>query len=80
MSTPRLSALIEDALAQAAGPADKAFPVSLALDYGVDGEGEIRVETTIDRATRSLKFISARALWPDGRVAAGAQAVFRLKA
>jgi len=70
---------MEDALAEAAGADRDAVPVSLALDYGAEGDGDLRVETQVDRATRSLMFVSGRALWPDGRIAAGAQAVFRLR-
>lgn len=74
----RLATLLEDALIEAAGEDRPVAPVSLAVDYGAAGEGELSVTTTVDRATRSLVFASARALWPDGRTAGGASGVFRV--
>jgi hypothetical protein len=78
MSQPRLAILLEDALTAAAGADRPVAPVSLAVDYGVAGEGELSVTTAIDRATKSLVFASAKAVWPDGRTAGGAQGVFRV--
>lgn len=80
MTQPRLAILIEDALTAAAGADRPVAPVSLALDYGAVGEGELSVSTEIDRSTRSLVFVSARATWPDGRLAGGGQGVFRVVA
>ena len=74
----RLAILLEDALTAAAGADRPVAPVSLAIDYGVAGEGAIEVTTSIDRATKSIVFASARALWPDGRTAGAAQGVFRV--
>lgn len=78
MPQARLAVLLEEALTAAAGADRPVAPVSLAVDYGAAGEGEVRVTTTVDRATRSLVFASARAEWPDGRTAGGAQGVFRV--
>ncbi|MDO9338275.1 MAG: hypothetical protein Q7T61_17930 [Caulobacter sp.] len=80
MTQPRLAILIEDALTAAAGADRPVAPVSLALDYGAAGEGELSVSTEIDRSTRSLVFVSARVTWPDGRLAGGGQGVFRVVA
>ena len=74
----RLTTLLEDALTAAAGTDRPVVPVSLALDYGAAGEGELTVTAEIDRSTKSLVFASARATWPDGRVAGGGQGVFRV--
>ena len=78
MPQPRLSMMLEDALSAAAGLDRPVAPVSLALDFGAAGEGEIKVTTTVDRATRSLLFVSALAFWPDGRPAGSGQGVFRV--
>jgi hypothetical protein len=75
---PRLAVLLEDALTAAAGAERAVVPVSLAVDYGAPGEGAPTVTTLVDRATKSLIFASARAVWPDGRIAGGAQGVFRV--
>ncbi|WGM40863.1 hypothetical protein [Caulobacter sp. NIBR1757] len=74
----RLSVVLEDALIAAAGADRPVAPVSLAVDFGAAGEGELAVTTAVDRSTRSLVFVSARATWPDGRVAGGGQGVFRV--
>ena len=74
----RLAIALEDALTAAAGADRPVLPVSLALDYGAAGEGELTVTTEIDRSTKSLVFASARAFWTDGRVAGGAQGIFRV--
>lgn len=76
----RLTTLLEDALTAAAGSDRPVAPVSLALDYGAAGEGELSVSAEVDRSTKSLVFVSARATWPDGRVAGGGQGVFRVVA
>jgi hypothetical protein len=80
MTQPRLTLLLEDALTAAAAADRPVAPVSLALDYGAAGEGEVSVAAQVDRSTRSLVFVSARATWPDGRVAGGGQGVFRVVA
>jgi hypothetical protein len=80
MPQPRLSALLEDALVAAAGLDRPVATVSLALDFGVSGDGDVTVTTRVDRATRSLIFVSALAVWPDGRPAGGGQGVFRVAA
>lgn len=78
MTTPRLALVLEDALTAAAGADRRVLPVSLAVDYGAAGEGDLSVTTEVDRSTRSLVFVSARATWPDGRVAGGGQGIFRV--
>ncbi len=76
----RLALLLEDALTAAASAGRPVLPVSLAIDYGAAGEGQPVVTAEIDRATKSIVFVSARALWPDGRTAGAAQGVFRVAA
>ena len=78
MTTPRLALVREVALTAAAGTDRPVLPVSLAVDYGAAGEGDLSVTTEVDRSTRSLVFVSARATWPDGRVAGGGQGIFRV--
>ena len=71
------AALIQPALAQAAG--DGAQPVSLNLDYGValiPGQ-TVRIEAWIERATRTIVFAQGRILGADGALAVQASAVFR---
>ncbi len=80
MPQPRLSVVLEDALSAAAGLDRPVAPVSLALDFGASGDGEMTVTTRVDRATRSLIFVSALAVWPDGRPAGSGQGVFRVAA
>jgi hypothetical protein len=80
MTQPRLALLLEDALTAAAGADRPVLPVSLAVDYGAAGEGEVSITTAIDRSTKSIVFASARAIWPDGRTAGAAQGVFRVAA
>ena len=74
----RLSLALEDALTAAAGADRPVLPVSLAVDFGAAGEGELAVTTEVDRSTKSLVFVSAKATWPDGRVAGGGQGIFRV--
>lgn len=76
----RLSAILEDALTAAAGSDRPVALVSLAVDFGAAGEGEPAVTAEVDRSTKSLVFVSARATWPDGRVAGGGQGIFRVVA
>ena len=78
MNTPRLALVLEDALTAAAGADRPVLPVSLAVDYGAAGEGDLSVTTEVDRSTKSLVFVSARATWSDGRVAGGGQGIFRV--
>lgn len=76
--TERLSVQLEDALAAAAGAERPVAVVSLLVDYGAAGQGTAAISTTVDRATKSLVFASATAVWPDGRSAAAAQGIFRV--
>ena len=78
MTTTRLAILLEDALTAAAAADRPVLPVSLAVDYGASGEGQPTVTAEVDRSTKSLVFVSARATWPDGRVAGGGQGIFRV--
>ena len=78
MNTPRLALVLEDALTAAAGADRPVLPVSLAVDYGAAGEGDLSVTTEVDRSTKSLVFVSARATWSDGRVAGGGEGLFRV--
>ena len=73
-----VAAVFEPLLAEAAGPGTT--PLSLTLDYGAAGiAGEaVRVEAGLDRATRSLAFVSGDLLRvADGALLASASAVFR---
>ena len=71
------ASLLEPALTQAAG--EGAEPVSLTIDYGVPaaaGAG-VRLEASVERATRTLVFTYGRVLSQDGAVLATGAAVFR---
>lgn len=72
------AALLEPALAEAAG-AD-ASPVSLTLDYGAATPAgqSVRVEAWVDRSTRSLVFAHGRVLRAaDDAVVMMGSAIFR---
>lgn len=71
------ASLIETLLAAAAGPG--AEPVSITLDYGVAGRAgaPVVVEAAVERATRTLVFVTARLLTADGTVLVTGSAVFR---
>lgn len=74
-----LSQRLEAALLAAAGEGRAVSPVSFTIDYGVAADGEASVETRIDRSTKSLVFASAEARLPDGRTAATASGVYRVR-
>ncbi|MDP1630662.1 MAG: hypothetical protein Q8L66_04505 [Caulobacter sp.] len=78
--TSSLAGVLERALTDAAADGRDLTPVSLTLDYGVGGDpGQVTIAARVDRATRSLVFAHGEALLPDGRRAASASAVFRVK-
>ena len=74
-----LSQRLETALLAAAGEGRTVVPVSFTIDYGVAAEGEPALETRIDRATKSLVFVSGEARLADGRAAATASGVYRVR-
>ncbi len=77
-----LAGALERALADAAGGDGRAvIPVSFTLDYGVaaDPAGTTTVAARVDRATRSLVFVHGEARLADGRTAASASGVFRVR-
>lgn len=76
--TQSLSTVLEAALLAAAADGRDVRPVSLTLDYGARGPGDMTVEARVDRATRSLVFASGEARLADGRTAATACGVFRV--
>jgi acyl-coenzyme A thioesterase PaaI-like protein len=72
---------LQAALAAAAAEAGGTEPVSLTVDYGEGAVGEgLQVEAAVERATRTLVFVQARAVRPQGSAAATASAVFRVPA
>lgn len=83
--TLSLAGALERALADAAGSDGRAvIPVSFTLDYGVGvGVGgdsaEASISARVDRATKSLVFVHGEAAFADGRRAASASGVFRVK-
>jgi len=78
--TLSLTGALERALADAAADGRDVVPVSLTLDYGADGDpAEVAVSARVDRATRSLVFVHGEAVLPDGRRAASASGVFRVR-
>ncbi len=78
-ATPAAAAvMLEPVLAEIAGPG--ADLVSLSLDYGsaLPVDGEVRVEASLDRATRTLVFVQARLVSLEGGTFfATGSAVFR---
>lgn len=80
--TPAAAAvLLEPVLAEVAGPG--AELVSLTLDYGaaLPAGGTVRVEASLDRATRTLVFAQARLVAEPGEtLLATGSAVFRREA
>jgi hypothetical protein len=80
--TPAAAAvLLEPVLAEIAGPG--ADLVSLTLDYGaaLPVAGDVRVEASLDRATRTLIFAQARLMSLEGEtLLATGSAVFRRQA
>lgn len=79
--TLSLAGALERALAEAAGSDGRAvIPVSFTLDYGVSGDSsQAAVSARVDRATKSLVFVHGEAAFADGRRAASASGVFRVK-
>ncbi|HEX6860419.1 MAG TPA: hypothetical protein VF138_09525 [Caulobacteraceae bacterium] len=76
----KLSHALEAALLAAAGEGRSVEPVSFSIDYGAPADGaEPVIQASIDRATRSLVFVSAFARLGDGRTAATASGVYRVK-
>lgn len=77
---PSLAGVLERALIDAAADGRDVVPVSLTLDYGAGGDpADVAVAARVDRATRSLVFVHGEAILPDGRRAASASGVFRVK-
>ena len=76
-----LAGALERALAEAAGGDGRPVaPVSFTLDYGVAGEAaDASVSARVDRATKSLVFVHGEAVLADGRRAASASGVFRVR-
>lgn len=80
MTTSSLAGVLERALTDAAADGRDVVPVSLTLDYGVGGDpSQVAITARIDRATRSLVFVHGEAILPDGRRAASASGVFRVR-
>lgn len=78
--TLSLAGALERALTDAAADGRDVAPVSLTLDYGAGGDpAAVAISATVDRATRSLIFVHGEALLPDGRRAASASGVFRVR-
>ena len=78
--TSSLAGALERALADAAADGRDIAPVSLTLDYGSGGDpAEVVLSARVDRATRSLIFVHGEAVLPDGRRAASASGVFRVR-
>jgi acyl-coenzyme A thioesterase PaaI-like protein len=71
-----VAALVQARLSELAGA--EVRPVSLSLDFGpACGEArEGRMESWVDRRTRSLAFVRARLAAVDGRMIAAGSAVF----
>ncbi|HRD46721.1 MAG TPA: hypothetical protein PLF78_09585 [Caulobacter sp.] len=76
-----LAGVLQAALADAAGGDGRPVaPVSFTLDYGVEGDpAHAEVSARVDRATRSLVFVHGEAVFADGRRAASASGVFRVR-
>lgn len=76
-----LAGALQRTLADAAGADGRAVaPVSFTLDYGAEGElAGARYAARVDRATRSLVFVHGEAVLADGRRAASASGVFRVR-
>lgn len=78
---PSLAGALQAALADAAsGDGRDVAPVSFTLDYGAEGDfSQAAIAARVDRATRSLVFVHGEALLADGRRAASASGVFRVR-
>lgn len=78
--TSSLAGALERALTDVAAEGRDIAPVSLTLDYGAGGDpADVVLSARIDRATRSLIFVHGEAVLPDGRRAASASGVFRVR-
>ena len=78
--TSSLAGALERALTDAAAVGRVVAPVSITLDYGAGGDPEQAViAARIDRSTKSLIFVHGEAVLPDGRRAASASGVFRVR-
>ena len=78
--TTSLAGALERALTDAAADGREVAPVSITLDYGAGGDpAQAVIAARIDRSTRSLIFVHGEALMPDGRRAASASGVFRVR-
>ena len=78
--TPSLAGALERALTDVAADGRDVAPLSLTLDYGAGGDpADVAIAARVDRATRSLIFVHGEAVLPDGRRAASASGVFRVK-
>jgi hypothetical protein len=78
--TISLAGALERALAEAAASDGRAVaPVSFTLDYGAGADDGATVSARVDRATKSLVFVHGDAVLADGRRAATASGVFRVK-
>ena len=80
-----LAGALERALAEAAGGDGRAVSRATAAmgrgsDYGAGGDAtDASVSARVDRATRSLVFVHGEAVLADGRRAASASGVFRVR-
>ena len=78
--SPSLAGALEQALADAAADGRDLVPVSLTLDYAAGGDpADLTFAARVDRSTRSLVFVHGEAVLADGRRAASASAVFRVR-
>ena len=78
--TTSLAGALERALTDAAADGREVAPVSITLDYGAGGDpAQAVIAARIDRSTRSLIFVHGEAVLPDGRRAASASGVFRVR-
>ncbi|WP_269715265.1 hypothetical protein [Caulobacter sp. NIBR2454] len=78
-ASSNLLASLQSAMTAAAAEAGGVEPVSITIDYGEAAAAEgASAEATVERATRTLVFIQARAVSPEGAVAAAASAIFRI--
>ena len=78
--TSSLAGALERALTDVAAEGRDVLPVSITLDYGAGGDpAQAVIAARIDRATKSLIFVHGEAMLPDGRRAASASGVFRVR-
>lgn len=71
-----IAALVQARLSAMAGEGFR--PISLALDFGPGGGTAMtaKLEAWVDRRTRSLAFVRAKLMAPDGQMIAAGSAVF----